>query len=199
MSTNLATRPFRNERLPWLVALVTLGLAAALSVVHAGQVGRLLAGDEARIVSAVRQDESRIAELERILELEPPLRIESAELAKLRAYKELVDRRAFPWRRLLSDLEGFVPEGVRLTRIQPNAPRDRTATGMVIELAGEARTKEQVFSLAEIIDASPVFSRSALKSLSEGEGVVEFQIEALFDPAVEPAAELAPVPGEGRK
>lgn len=179
-STNLARRPFRNERLPWLLAGTLTLVAALISVVHGRFVSRLLSGDEAKTVLAVRGDEARIAELERDIALEPPLKIETAELARLRAYKELVDLRVFPWRRFLAELEEILSGDVRLTRISPGAPKG--GKGMVIELSGEARSKNAAFSLAEDLDASPMFSNAVLRSLSEKDDQTEFDLEVVFDP-----------------
>ena len=179
-STNLARRPFRNERLPWLLAGTLTLVAVLITVAHARFVGRLLSGDEAKTVLAVRSDEARIAELERDIALEPPLKIETAELARLRAYKELVDLRVFPWRRFLAELEEILSGDVRLTRISPGAPKG--GQGMIIELSGEARSKNAAFSLAEDLDASPMFSNAVLKSLSEKDQHTEFDLEVVFDP-----------------
>jgi len=126
--------------------------------------GRLLSGDEANTVLAVRQDEARIDELEEGIAREPPLRIEAAEITRLRAYKELVDRRVFPWRLLLSELEGMLADNVRLNRISP-APA-RGVRGMLVDLSGVARTKDAAFSLAEPLDAAPAFPNASPKSPS---------------------------------
>lgn len=185
-STNLALRPFRNERAPWLLTGILLLMALALSFFHGRLLGRLISGDEANTVRAVRQDEARIAELEEGIAKEPPLRVEPAELARLRAYKELVDRRIFPWRRLLAELEGTLSDDVRLNRISPTTARG--VRGMQVELAGVARTKDAAFSLAETLDASPVFSNASLRSLSDTEEGTEFGLEVIFDPASRPGS-----------
>jgi Tfp pilus assembly protein PilN len=194
VSTNLALRPFRNERLPWLMAGALMAGALAVSFVHGRLISRLLSGDEAKTVRAVREDEARIAELEKGIANEPPLKVEADELVRVRAYKELVDRRVFPWRLLLAELEGTLSDDVRLTRISPTATRG--VRGMLIDLAGLARTKDAAFSLAETLDASPVFSNASLKSLSDQDSGTEFLMEVVFDPEsrppVSPVAEGIP-------
>ena len=121
LPTNLAPRPFRNERLPWLVAGAVVVLAVLTSVAHVQWISRLISGGEARTVRLVLEDEARIAELETALALEPPLKLEAAEIARLGAFKQLVDRRVFPWRRLLAEFEDLLAADVRLTRISPMA------------------------------------------------------------------------------
>jgi Tfp pilus assembly protein PilN len=196
-STNLARRPFRNERLPWVLALVIFTAAVAISFGHARLVGRLLSGDEANTVRLVRADEARIAELEAAIAKEPPLKLEGAELARLRAIKQLVDRRVFPWRRLLAELENTLSDDVRLTRITPS--QKQGISGVLIELTGEARSKDAAFSLAEALDASPTFSNSVLGSLSEAGNVTEFRLDVQFDfgaerPVMSGLAPTAPQP-----
>ena len=189
-STNLAIRPFRNERLPWLLAGLILGGALLVSVAHARFIGRLLSGTEANTVRLVREDEARIARLEEAVAKEPPLRLEAEELTRLRAFKDLVDRRVFPWRHLLSDLEGLLSEDVRLTSIAPTPTK--SGNGVSVLLAGEARTKDATFSFAEALDASPAFSDAVLKSVAQEEdGRIKFAIECLFDVDATAAANAA--------
>lgn len=179
-STNLALRPFRNERMPWLMATLLIGVALAVTIAHGRFVSRLLLGDEARTVGVVREDEARIAELEQALALEPPLKVEPSEIARLRAIKDLVDRRAFPWRRLLAELEATLSPDVRLTTIAPNPAKNRR--GMLISLTGHARTKDAAFTLAETLDRADTFSGAVLRSLIEEKDETRFDLEVLFDP-----------------
>ncbi|MEO5761376.1 MAG: hypothetical protein ABIR28_03605 [Vicinamibacteria bacterium] len=185
-STNLALRPFRNERLPWLLAGFMLTAAILISIFHGRFIGRLLSGNEADTVREVRQNEDRISELQRRVANEPPLKLEAAEITRLRTLKELVDRRVFPWRRLLSNLEESLSEDVRLGSISPAAPK--AGRGVLIILEGEARTKGAAFSFAEGLDASPAFSDAVIKSLADAEGRTKFNVEVIFDEAAEAAS-----------
>lgn len=203
-STNLATRPFRNERLPWLLTGLLVAAALALSLLHGRLIEGLLSGDEANTVRAVREDEARIEFLETGIAAEPPLKVEGVERLRLLAFKELVDRRVFPWRRLLAELEKSLSDDVRLDRIAPAPARGRR--GMLIDLTGVARTKDAAFSLAEALDASAAFSDASLKSLSQVDAGTEFALEVVFDPdalspppaiATQPeAVSASPVPGK---
>ena len=183
-STNLALRPFRNERTPWLMATLVFAAALILTVSHARFIAHLLSGDEAKTVRVVREDEARIGELEDALGREPPLKVETAEVTRLRAIKDLVDRRVFPWRRLLAELEATLSPDVRLNTITP-AP-NRSGRGMLVALSGHARTKDAAFSFAEGLDRSAAFSGAVLKSLLEEKDETRFDLEVAFDPG--PAA-----------
>jgi hypothetical protein len=185
-STNLALRPFRNERLPWLFACLLVAAALGVTLAHGRLLARLLSGDEANTVRVVRENEAKVGELEGLISREPPLKIDSSEAVRLRALKDLVDRRVFPWRVLLSELETTLGENVRLNRIAPAAARG--GQGMLVSLSGVARSKDDAFSLAEALGASRAFSGASLKSLSETEEGIEFSMEVVFDPAVPPKA-----------
>lgn len=199
-STNLASRPFRNERLPWLLTSLLVVGALTVSVAQGRLIERLLSGDEANTVRAVRDDEARIEFLEAGIAREPPLKVEGAELVRLLAFKELVDRRVFPWRRLLLELEKSLSNDVRLDRIAPAATKG--GQGMRVDISGVARTKDAAFSLAEALDASEAFSDASLKSLAQVDLGTEFALEVVFDPqtplaspsASEPASSPSPSP-----
>lgn len=191
-STNLASRPFRNERLPWLLVSVLALVAVAITAVHARFLSQILSGDEARIVGLVRDDEARVAELESALAAEPPLKVGSVERIRLRDYKELVDRRVFPWRRLLSDLEEALPGEVRLVRIAP--AEGKAGKAMTVEMAGEARSKEAAFGFAETLGASKVFSNAVLLSLADEGAVTQFQLEVSYTPPSTPTPSPGPRP-----
>lgn len=179
-STNLALRPFRNERLPWLLAWLLLTMAVGVSIFHARFINQRLSGEEAETVRRVREDEARILALEEEIARQPPLKIEPAEMSRIRAFKDLVDRRVFPWRKLLGELEVTLPASVRLTAIIPTFQSD--SKGLLIALRGRAGTTAAAFSLAEALEAAPSFSRVVLKTLTEAGGEVEFSLDAEFEP-----------------
>ena len=193
-STNLAARPFRNERLPWLIAGALALAAAAVTVAHARFLGQIVSGDEARIVRQVREDEARIVELDAALAAEPPMRIDNAEAVRLRGFKELVDRRVFPWRRLLTELEDALPGDVRLMSITP--ADFRGARVMVVSLSGEARSKEAAFQFAETLGTSRSFANAVLQSISENGASTRFDLDVEFTPASSavPSPAAAPTP-----
>nr|MBP6705508.1 hypothetical protein [Vicinamibacteria bacterium] len=62
-----------------------------------------------------------------------------------------------------------------------------SGAGMLIQVSGEARSKDEAFSLAEALDRSPAFSSAVLTSLAENDKGTVFDIEVVFDSAEEPA------------
>ena len=119
--------------------------------------------------------------LEELIAKEPPLKVEPAEIERLRAIKDLVDRRVFPWRRLIAELEATLSADVHLTTISPTAKKG--GQGVLVVLSGFARTKDAAFTLAETLDKSGAFSGAVLKALNEDKDEVHFDLEVTFDPA----------------
>ena len=191
-ATNLAARPFLNERRPRFIAFALLAAGLVTSVIQ-WRVGReLVSGSEARTVQQVRADESRIAELEAALAAEPPLRIETPERARLLAFKQIVDGRVFPWRGLLLALEEALPPDVRLSRIAPTGSR---ATGrMIVQLGGEARNKDAAFSFAEALGASPAFANPVVSALSSLDSNVRFEMQLEYRGRSTPRPSPSPSP-----
>lgn len=150
---NLASRPFRNERLPALA----LGLAAvallALSVQHAFFIRRLLP----RETSALGQEVAALgAEMQRLRSEATSLRVprpEPAVSSQWTIVRGLVDRRAFSWTELFARLERALPPGVRLVAIIPDVK-----PGYVrLELVAVARSAEQGLGLVRALEERPEF------------------------------------------
>ena len=135
---NLASEPFRNERLPVLALAVAAFAVMALTVQHALIVGELLPG---RTSGARREAAALDAESARLrAEARSPRapRPEPAGLAEWGLIKDLVDRRAFSWTLLFAHLEAVLPDGVHLVSI---APRVRKGE-VLIDVAAVVRTPE---------------------------------------------------------
>jgi Tfp pilus assembly protein PilN len=150
---NLASRPFRNERLPALA----LGLAAvaflALTVQHVLLIRRLLP----RQTSALGQEVAALgAERQRLRSEAASLRVprpEPAVLSQWTIVRGLVDRRAFSWTELFASLEQALPPGVRLVSITPDVK-----PGYVrLELVAVARNAEEGLGLVRALEERPEF------------------------------------------
>src|SRR6185295_11383405 len=97
---NLATRPFRNERLPALLLALAFTVAGAVTLKHALMVRRLMPGRTSGLARQVDDLEAERARLgSEVARLRAP-RPEPAVLGRWTRLTELVDRRAFSWSRL---------------------------------------------------------------------------------------------------
>lgn len=138
---NLATNPFRNRALPWTVtALVTLAsIAALLYIVQSSfRTNTKIAATQREIVD-LKKETDLLAERQKALETA----LTPEQKKDLKYAHALVDRKQFSWSRLFSDLEAFLPGGVRVTRIQVKEVRmqgDRPVADLDLVVASKAYT-----------------------------------------------------------
>lgn len=151
---NLATRPFRNVRLPalllgsgWLVLLVGC-------VFHALAIKALLPSETNALHNEVARLEQRRDKLEQRAQSfqrdVPP-----AALKEWVFVKGLVDRRAFSWTQLLQDLEQALPDGARIDSLSHDQKDDQ------LTLVLEARFKgsDEGLELVRRLEARPEFAQ----------------------------------------
>jgi hypothetical protein len=172
IEANLAAHPFRNERLSWFGALAVAAALGATSFVHLNVLAGLVDGQEAASTANVRADEARIAEIARSLRETPPQRVDAAVAARHRAYKQIVDRRAFSWTGLLLALDEALPDDVRLVRIAPVFDDAELS----VDLTAEAKSREAAFEFAESLERSAAFGRARIRRLTDIEGGVAFDV-----------------------
>jgi Tfp pilus assembly protein PilN len=185
---NLASRPFRNERLPALLVSLAGLVLVLVTVRHVFMLKELLPG--------------RVSALDReALGLEQELSRERQEAARLRgpkpdperlkqwtALRGLVDKRAFSWTTLLSSLEDVLPIGVRLVSIAPTL-KDGKVT---LEISAIARRFEDRHELLRALDKSPEFEDVFLRTAGETDRGEDFTCTTRYLPGV--ARPAAPVP-----
>ncbi len=187
---NLATRPFRNERLP----TVLIGLAAAallaLTVRHAFVLKELLPG---RVSALDHEAQGLEQELSRLRQEAARLRGPRPDPERVKqwmALRGLVDRRAFSWSTLLASLEDVLPIGVRLVSIAPQLKDGR----VVLDINAVARHFEDRHLLLRALDKSPEFEEVFLRTAGETDRGEEFTYSTRYLPGL--AAVRAPaVPG----
>jgi hypothetical protein len=197
---NLASEPFRNERLP-VLALVVAGLAVlALTVQHLVLLQELLPGR----TSATRQEAAALeAESERLRSEARAARAprpEPAGLAEWTLIKDLVDRRAFSWTLLFAHLESVLPDGVHLVSIIPSVRRGE----LLLDVGAVARTPADAREFVRRLEGREEFDDVYLRE--EGDrGEVRFTMKyrpspSRALPATVPTARAAaePRPTTGR-
>ena len=150
---NLASEPFRNERLPQVVLGLGTVLVLAMTLIHARAIVRLLPRSTSKLaqeVSSMEEEGGRLrADAARLRNTKP----NAADAARWAILKELVDRRVFSWTRLFGVLEESLPMGVRLVSITPKVERGQFAIG----LSAVARSVEDGFEMIRILDERPEF------------------------------------------
>jgi Tfp pilus assembly protein PilN len=182
--TNLATRPFYNERVVHLwIGLITLLVIGAtiLNVVRVRQYSR----SDTRLASQASRDEARAATLRadaaRLRATVDPRQVESASLEAHQA-NELIDRRTFSWTELFNRLETTLPDQVRITAVRPRIDRD-AATVLTISLI--ARGTDDVAEFMENLEATGAFKgiRGTSEERYNEQGLLEGTVETHYLPA----------------
>jgi Tfp pilus assembly protein PilN len=193
LRTNLATKPFYNERLvSWLIAGAAV-LVIAFTALNVSEYLRLsgrqggLEADAARDEGMARTLTARAAEARR--------RIDAKSLEQVRAQAAeangIIDARTFSWTMLFDDIEATLPPTVMLTAITPSIEEDGTST---VRLTVLGRTVEAIDDFIERLEATKRFEnvQPASEVVTE-EGLFQTLVTGRYLTAP-PAAPGAPVP-----
>jgi Tfp pilus assembly protein PilN len=185
---NLASRPFRNERLPALAFGAACVLLVGLTAEHAVVALRLLPGRTSALMKEVDDLEAELGRVRVETQSLRRPRPDKATIAQWTLVKELVDRRSFSWTTLLSRLEAVLPPDVRLVSITPE-PKEGI---LKLKIAAISRTAEEGLALVGKLDARKEFSDVFLLSQTDaGDGGAECTYEMVYHvvaDAAEPAA-----------
>ena len=190
--TNLATRPFYNERVVhiWLALITVLVIGATIvNVVRVRQYSR----SDTRLASQASRDEARAAALRaeaaRLRASVDPRQIESAALEAHQA-NDLIDRRTFSWTDLFNRFETTLPDEVRITSVRPKVERD---AGTLLTITLVARSIDDVAQFIENIEATGAFKgiRGMTDERYNDQGQIEGTLETRYLPAPSRVAEGA--------
>jgi Tfp pilus assembly protein PilN len=181
--TNLATRPFYNERAvhAWL-------LVAALLVVGASafNVSRILrySRSDTRLATQAAGDEARAADLRRqaaqLRASVDPRQLEVAS-AEARQANELIDRRTFSWTELFNRFETTLPDDVRIVAVRPHLDRE---SGIILVINVVALGVDDINQFIENLEKTGAFANAiAREDHVNDQGQIEAQLEAGYVPA----------------
>ena len=198
---NLATRPFRNQRLPTLLVSLLALAAGALTVAHGATLARVLPSHlqqtEAEALALEAEAGRLRAEREQLRNLRP----EKTDIARWNVVRDLVDRRVFRWTQVFVRLGQIVPQGVTLTAIEPVMQSD----GAVVRLSATSTTggTKPLLDLVRQLEQQPDFEDAVPESMSkadkgQGQAIV---LHVRYRPAVErekPAPVATPSPEPAR-
>jgi Tfp pilus assembly protein PilN len=153
--TNLATRPFYNERIVSLWLLAFLLVVVVASVFNATRVLQYSRNDTELGIQASR-DEARAAELrrsaQRVRTTVDPKQIASASL-EARQANDLIDRRTFSWTELFNRFETTLPDEVRITSVRPKIAKGQ----FLLTIAVVARGVEDISQMMDRLEQTGAF------------------------------------------
>jgi Tfp pilus assembly protein PilN len=189
--SNLATRPFYNERAVnfWLLVIAAAVLAA--SIFNVSQMIRYSRSDT-ELARQAATDEARAADLRaEAARLRGSIDARQIELASVEARQanDLIERRTFSWTELFNRLESTLPPNVRITSIQPRlANREMSLTISVV-----ARSVDDVNDFMANLERTGVFHKLLPPQEHVNEsGQIEGAVEAVYLPR--PPAATAQTP-----
>jgi Tfp pilus assembly protein PilN len=181
LRTNLATRPFYNTRAVHALIGALAAVVLAFTLFNVIELVRLTGSQSA--LGARASDAERQAQRLRTEAAQVRTRIDQKELAAVsaaaREANDIIDRRAFSWTELLTQLEGTLPDDVRITTVQPRLDRDVFKVGLV----AEARRAEDVAGFIEALEKTGTFKNVVpLQQQTNEEGLIQVALEGEYAP-----------------
>ena len=181
---NLASKPFNNRLLPWLltVGVLFVSLIGLLIVVkYTYEARRESASIQAEINSLRAQEQAALSDAKKVVAL-----MTEEQRQALQGAHQLVDRKGFSWSRLLADLETSLPANVRVSRI---AVRDVGVQGdqmlADLELAVFAKSSASIIEMISDMNRDGMF-RAELRSQNlqkgRGESGTEYELFVVYRP-----------------
>jgi len=181
---NLASKPFSNRSLPWVVTALVIGVSLVCLVFIVRATGRANAQ-----VAAVQRDINDLKQQELNLRKQADAiknSLTSEQLQTLAAAHTLVDRKHFSWSRLFADLESALPGTVRVKRIAVRGVTTRgDGTLADLELTVVAKNPATVTEMIAEMDRGGVFHaelRAQTLSRGRGETGAEYELAVIYRP-----------------
>ena len=177
VNLNLASRPFNNRILPWIltVAILFVSLIGLFIVVQlTTSLGKQTALAETEVIKLKQEEQELLVKAD---ELKKSFTTEQQQ--SLKAAHQLIDRKNFSWSRLLSDLEGSLPNDVRVTRISVrDVGNEGSQTIADLDLVVFSKSSETVIDMIKSINKEGVFYATLVnQNLVKGRGEVGTECE----------------------
>jgi Tfp pilus assembly protein PilN len=181
---NLATKPFSNRSLPWVVTTLLL-LVSVVSLILI-----LRATNQARTHSVALQSEvNSLSQQEQALRKQAEAvknSLSPEQLLTLEAAHTLVDRKHFSWSRLFADLESALPGNVRVKRIGVRGVAMRNDQTLAeLELTVVAKTPTTGTDMIANMDRIGIFQaelRDQNLQTGKGESGTEYELYVVYRP-----------------
>ena len=188
---NLASKPFSNRSLPWVVTTLVVFVSLVCLVFIVRATGRANAQ-----AAAVQKDINDLKQQELSLRKQADAiknSLTAERLQTLAAAHTLVDRKHFSWSRLFADLESALPGTVRVKRIAVRGVTTRgDGTLADLELTVVAKNPATVTEMIAEMDRGGVFHaelRSTTLSRGRGETGSEYELAVIYRPRAGSATE----------
>lgn len=192
---NLASRPFNNRALPWMITAVVIfvSLVSLIFIVQATRQANAQA-------DAVQRDINNLGQQEQALRVQAEAvknSFNSDQLQVLDSAHALVDRKRFSWSRLFADLESALPGAVRVKSIAVRRVVTRgDETLAELDMTVIAKTPNIVTDMIAEMDRAGVFHadlRAQNLQRGRGESGAEYELAVIYRPRAGAAIETRAV------
>ena len=156
LRTNLATRPFYNERAVRLVLGLIFVAVIAVTAFNVTELIRL-SGSQRTLGARAAQSEQDAARLRKeaaTVRAQINTRDLETVASAAREANGIIDQRAFSWSELFDQLEHTLPDDVRITAIDPTLTKEGQ---FIIQIAVQARRSEDVDQFIESLEKTGSF------------------------------------------
>lgn len=181
---NVATKPFTNRTLPWVITVVLalFSLVAIVFVVRSTTEANARAAQVQREIASLKQQEQDIQKrAEQVKQAMTPEQLES-----LKSAHELVNRKRFSWSRLFADLEAVLPGGVRVSSIAVRQVRTQAGRTVAdLEVTVVAKSYNTVTDMIATMDQQGIFiAELTTQNLQKGKGEAgsEYELRVQYSP-----------------
>ncbi|HEY0659014.1 MAG TPA: hypothetical protein VGD05_11100 [Pyrinomonadaceae bacterium] len=181
---NLASKPFRNRTLPYLLALVMLACSVAGALLCFASLRETTAQNEIAKLQIAQMDEEAKRLKGEGEKVQQQLSPEQRTL--LVAAHKLVANKAFGWSRLFADLEQVLPGSVSASRISvANIYKENERIKAELEFSVLSRDYQSVMTMIENMNSSGVFQaelRGQDLQKSERFTFTEYTLRLIYTP-----------------
>jgi len=199
LRTNLATRPFYNERAARLIVIAIAVLVGAVTVYNGARLASLTArerGVSAEINEAEDRAEALQRDTARARSTMDRRRVATVA-AEAGEANRLIDGRVFSWTQLFNQFEATLPPDVRITAVRPRLTEDGRH---LVAMSVVARSVPSIDRFLEALEETGAFTAMLARQETESDdGLIDAQLEGYYDPAAAARAEApaaSPDPGQ---
>ena len=166
-----------------LFALLMVLVAVSIFQVYSYQRYSIMAANSRQEEKLKRQEADLLNEQTRELNLKMNRGNASAKLSEVEQLNQLLVRKGFSWTRVLSTLEGLVPEDARLVSLQPLADQEGR---IFLNMNVRGRTLADANNFLKALETSKAFGDVALAIEEKKDSVagneVQFTLSAYYTP-----------------
>ncbi len=181
---NLASKPFRNRTLPYMIALLLLAFAVAGTIISFAQLSDIKERTEIA-QKDIEQWETELKTLKSEGE-KVQQQLTPEQRALLVAAHKLVANKNFGWSRLFADLEQILPGGVSVSRVSiQNVYQDWDKTKAELDFGVLSRDYQNVITMIDNMNSSRVFQaelRGQDRQKTERTTYTEYSLRLIYSP-----------------